>query len=51
MFCSSGGGIRNERTVVYLIDNNIDRIVLGTIAVTNPGLVKSYLQNFLEKLP
>ena len=39
-FIQVGGGIRNEDTVAYLIDNNIDRIVLGTIAVTNPKLVK-----------
>jgi len=45
-----GGGIRNENTVAYLIDNNIDRIVLGTIAVTNPKLVKKISIKFPGKI-
>ena len=49
-FVQVGGGIRNERTVAYLIDNNIDRIVLGTIAVTNPGLVKKLSIKFPGKI-
>ena len=49
-FVQVGGGIRNERTVAYLIDNNIDRIVLGTIAVTNPGLVKKLSTKFPGKI-
>tara|TARA_B100000287_G_scaffold422216_1_gene463854 strand:+ start:3446 stop:4180 length:735 start_codon:yes stop_codon:yes gene_type:complete len=45
-----GGGIRNEKTVSYLIDNNIDRIVLGTIAVTKPSLVKKICKSFPNKI-
>ncbi|MAI29656.1 MAG: 1-(5-phosphoribosyl)-5-((5-phosphoribosylamino)methylideneamino)imidazole-4-carboxamide isomerase [Rickettsiales bacterium] len=45
-----GGGIRNENTVAYLIDNNIDRIVLGTIAVTNPKLVEEISLKFPGKI-
>ena len=50
MFHTSWGGIRNEETVDYLIDNNIDRIVLGTIAVTNPKLVKEISLKFPGKI-
>ena len=49
-FIQVGGGIRNERTVAYLVDNNIDRIVLGTVAVTNPGLVKKVSTQFPGKI-
>ena len=49
-FIQVGGGIRNEKTVAYLIDNNIDRIVLGTVAVTNPKLVKKLSAKFPGKI-
>ena len=49
-FIQVGGGIRNEKTVAYLIDNNIDRIVLGTVAVTNPRLVKKLSAKFPGKI-
>ncbi len=45
-----GGGIRNEKTVAYLIDNDIDRIVLGTVAVTSPKLVKKLSAKFPGKI-
>ena len=38
MFYSSWGESGMKKTVAYLIDNNIDRIVLGTVAVTNSKL-------------
>ena len=34
-----GGGIRDFKTVEYLINNNIDRVVLGTIALKNKKLL------------
>ena len=41
-----GGGIRDEDTVqLYLEKIGIDRVILGTIAVTNPNFV----QNMIEK--
>ena len=45
-----GGGIRNEKTAEYLIRNEIDRIVLGTIAVNNPTLVKNMCKIFPNKI-
>ena len=35
-----GGGIRQLKTIQKLLDHNIDRIVLGTIALTDPPFVK-----------
>ena len=45
VFNSSGGGIRNEKTVNNLLENNIDRIVLGTLAVDQPDLINRYVKN------
>ncbi len=49
-FIQVGGGIRNERTISYLIDNKIDRIVLGTLAVANPQFVKKMSAKFPDKI-
>jgi len=39
-----GGGIRNAKTVaMYLDEIGIDRVILGTIAVKDPGFVKEML--------
>lgn len=35
-----GGGIRDFDSIAYWIDEGVDRIVLGTIAITNETLVK-----------
>ncbi len=45
-----GGGIRNEKTVHYLLENNIDRIVLGTLAIDQPDLVKSLCKKYPDKI-
>ena len=49
-FVQVGGGIRNINTVEYLIENNIDRVVLGTVAVTNQKLVKKISLKFPGKV-
>jgi phosphoribosylformimino-5-aminoimidazole carboxamide ribotide isomerase len=36
-----GGGVRDEATVAELLGIGIDRVILGTAAVENAGLVKS----------
>jgi len=41
-----GGGIRGEETVRTLLDVGIRRIILGTVAVEQPELVKSLCQKF-----
>ena len=40
-----GGGIRNAETVaMYLDEMKIDRVILGTIAVKDPGFVRAMLE-------
>jgi phosphoribosylformimino-5-aminoimidazole carboxamide ribotide isomerase len=45
-----GGGIRGEATVARLLDIGIDRVILGTVAVENPELVKSLCQRYDEAI-
>ncbi len=35
-----GGGIRDEETIKKMLDLGIDRVILGSIAVKDPGFVK-----------
>jgi phosphoribosylformimino-5-aminoimidazole carboxamide ribotide isomerase len=41
-----GGGIRDEKQVRYFLNQGVDKIILGSIAVLNPILVKEWLQEF-----
>ena len=41
-----GGGIRSLKTIQKLLDHNIDRIVLGTVALTDPPFVKKVCKKF-----
>jgi phosphoribosylformimino-5-aminoimidazole carboxamide ribotide isomerase len=45
-----GGGIRDEATVAKLLDIGVDRVILGTVAVENPELVKSLCQKYGEAI-
>ena len=45
-----GGGIRNEDRAKELFDIGIDRIILGTIAIEKPELIKILAQNFPKKI-
>lgn len=45
-----GGGIRKIKTVEYLFENGINRIVLGTLAIKNPKLVKKICKMFPNKI-
>lgn len=35
-----GGGIRDRKTIEYYLENGISRVILGSIAVKNPALVR-----------
>ena len=48
--CELGGGIRDLNTIENYILNGIDRIILGTVAVTNPELLNQAVKNFGEKI-
>ncbi|WP_324171265.1 1-(5-phosphoribosyl)-5-[(5-phosphoribosylamino)methylideneamino]imidazole-4-carboxamide isomerase [Sulfurimonas sp.] len=41
-----GGGIRDEKTIKKMLEIGIDRIVLGSIAVTNPEFVKEMASKY-----
>lgn len=45
-----GGGIRDTKTVKKLLENKIDRVVLGTVALTNPEFVKDICKMFPGKI-
>ena len=41
-----GGGIRDEKTIKNYLELGIDRIILGSIAVTNPDFVKEMAKKY-----
>lgn len=45
-----GGGIRSLDTVEYYLKNGISRIILGSIAVKNPEIVKDAVKNFGDRI-
>ena len=44
-----GGGIRNFKTIEHLISVGVQRIILGTIALSDPQLVKKACKHFPNK--
>jgi len=45
-----GGGIRDEAVVARLLDIGIDRVILGTVAVENPELIKNLCRKYGEAI-
>ncbi|WP_449042233.1 1-(5-phosphoribosyl)-5-[(5-phosphoribosylamino)methylideneamino]imidazole-4-carboxamide isomerase [Paracoccus sp. (in: a-proteobacteria)] len=41
-----GGGIRDMETIGFWLDRGVRRVILGTVAVENPGLVTEAAQRF-----
>lgn len=50
LFCEVGGGIRNLQTVEKYLSSGIDRVILGTAAVTEKGFVKDAVARYGEKI-
>ena len=50
LFCEIGGGIRSMETIEKYLDAGIDRVILGTAAVTEPGFVESAVARWGEKI-
>ena len=50
LFCEIGGGIRDAETVKKYIDAGIDRVILGTAAVTDESFLKSAITQYGEKI-
>ena len=50
LFCEIGGGIRDMATVEKYLSAGIDRVILGTAAVTTPGFVEEATAKYGEKI-
>ena len=50
LFVEVGGGIRNLETVEQYLSIGVDRVILGTAAVTNPEFLEAALARYGEKI-
>lgn len=50
LFCEIGGGIRSMPVIERYLSAGIDRVILGTAAVTDPGFVESAVREFGERI-
>ena len=50
LFVEVGGGIRNMKTVEQYLSAGVDRVILGTAAVTDPDFLKAALRKYGEKI-
>ena len=50
LFCQVGGGIRNMDVVRRYLNAGLDRVILGTAAVTNPDFLKEAANTYGEKI-
>ena len=44
------GGIRDMKTIEYYLERGIERVILGSVAVKNPELVKEAVKEFKERI-
>lgn len=50
LFCEVGGGIRSMDTIDKYISAGIDRVILGTAAVTEEGFVEEAVKKYGDKI-
>ena len=50
LFCQTGGGIRTMDRIDRTLDAGIDRVILGTAAVTEPGFVAEAVKKHGDKI-
>lgn len=50
LFCEVGGGIRSMETIDRYLSNGIDRVILGTAAVTEEGFVEKAVNVYGGKI-
>lgn len=50
LFCEVGGGIRDMKTVEKYLSSGIDRVIIGTAAVTSSGFVEEAVKNYGDKI-
>ncbi len=48
--CEVGGGIRDLHIIEKYIDSGVERVILGTAAVSNVSLVRESVKNFDDKI-
>lgn len=41
-----GGGIRTEEDVVFYLDQGVDRVIIGSLAIREPELVASFIEKY-----
>lgn len=49
-FMQVGGGIRSEKVIETYLNAGVNRVILGTSAVTNPQFLSSAIKNFGDKI-
>jgi phosphoribosylformimino-5-aminoimidazole carboxamide ribotide isomerase len=45
-----GGGIRSEEDILHYLENGIDRVIIGSIAVSNPEFAIEMIQKYGAKI-
>ncbi len=50
LFCEIGGGVRSLEIIDHYISAGVDRVILGTAAVTNEGFVEQAVKKYGEKI-
>ena len=50
LFCEIGGGIRSLETIERYLDAGLDRVILGTAAVTDEEMLRQALLRWKEKI-
>ena len=45
-----GGGIRTEADIVHYLDNKVDRVIIGSIAVSNPKFAIEMIKKYSSKI-
>lgn len=50
LFCEIGGGVRTMEVVDRYIDAGLDRVILGTAAVTNPDFAEEAVKKYGDKI-
>ena len=50
LFCEIGGGIRSMEVVSRYLDAGLDRVILGTAAVTDPAFLQEAVAKYGEKI-
>ena len=50
LFCEIGGGIRDMETVDRYMDAGLDRVILGTAAVTDPDFARAAVKKYGDRI-